>query len=710
MRDLRRLLHPPHVWDLFVTSDPALGRLRQGVRAILGAGLAALIISRLARWLGEPPTVTMVGTMMGMMGSQLATDPELRAQRRTTLLMALPATASLVLGTLTSRIPVLGAAAFAVTIFLATYARRFGPRGLALGMIGFFAFFNALFFHAQVAQLPALVGAALVALGIAYLVRFVLVRDRPGRDLHRFLRTFRKTVAIVLWELRDIPERPRLTRSVLRRLGREQDRLNDSALAVEELLTRCQPALRLRIFDLELAVSRVIGAVQQVVESGALAPDTRREIRQALAAARTFVRNGDPAARRLMQEHLEHVRGSVSDMPEDAPGRADARRLSNSISDLVEAAAQLPHEVPRLVPGQVAAAPAGMRPPEKPAENGLHPATRQAIQVTVASVLAMVVGHALSADRWYWAVITTFVIFTRTRTLGDTLQRAWARVLGTVLGVVAGLLLAGLVSGHRTLELAGVFVCVFFGFYLIQISYAWMVFWFTTLICILYSLLGLFSPGLLYLRIEETLIGAGLGVLIALILLPERTTVHIHATARQVLAAVRDYLEEAVVNRSKDSDPDRLIDTARTLDARLRDLRTAARPLNGRLVRFAPRTARTVHSVSELVLFVRHLALGKGVLQVNGEARELIREAGARLASNARAIEQALERKEAPSLEPAAPLLEKARKSLAGEETVRRGPASPPILLHWLARVDDTLQLIARTAGAFRGRAVAQRA
>ncbi|MFY0524955.1 FUSC family protein [Archangium gephyra] len=692
-----------------MTSDPALGRLKQGTRAVVSAALAALIVSRLARWLGEPPTVTLVATMLAMMGSQLATDPSPREQRRTTLLMVLPALASLVVGTVASRIPLLGAAAFAVTIFLATYAQRFGPRGLALGMIGFFAFFNALFFHAQLAQLPALLGATVVGIGIAYTVRFGLIRDRPGLDLQRFLRTFRKTVAIVLWNLTNLPERPRMNRSMLRRLRREQDRLNDSALAVEGLLARCQPALRLRIFDLELAGSRVLGAVQQVVESGALVPDARREIRQALAAARTFVREGDPAARRLMHEHLEHVRQSVSDMPENAPGRADTRRLSTSISDLVEAAAQLPDTVPRLEPGQPAAAPAGTRPPEKPVENGLHPATRQAIQVTVASVLAMAAGHALSSDRWYWAVITTFVIFTRTRTLGDTLQRAWARVLGTVLGVVAGLLLAGLVSGHRNVELAGLFVCVFFGFYLIQLSYGLMVFWFTTLICILYSLLGLFSPGLLYLRIEETLIGAGLGVLIAGVLLPERTTVHIHAAARQVLSAVHDYLEEAVVNRSRDSDPARLIDVSRTLDARLRDLRTAARPLTGRFVRFAPRTARTVHSISELVLFVRHLALGKGVPEVNEEAREMIRQAGARLASNARALEQALERKEAPTLEPATALLEKARTSLVGEETVRKGPASPPILLHWLARVDDTLNLLARTVGAFRGRPLAQR-
>ncbi|WNG49736.1 FUSC family protein [Archangium minus] len=698
MRRLKRRLHPTHLWDRFVTSDPDLGRLRMGLRSVLGAGLSALVISQLARLLGEPPTVTMVGTMMGMMGSQIATDPKPRDQRITTLLMVLPATVSVIVGTLASRIPLLGAAAFAVTIFIATFVRRFGPRGLALGMIGFFAFFNALFFHAQLAQVPALVGAIVVALCIAYGVRFVLVRDRADLDLQRFLRSFRKTVALVLWELTDIAERPRLTPSLQRRLRREADRLNDAALAVEDLLARCQPGLRLRIFDLELAATRVISAVRQVVESGALAPDARREIRQALLAAHASVRNGDTAARQLMHEHLEHVRESVPRAADPERGRVDALRFSNSITDLVDAAAQLPDEVPLPAPGQGATPKAVTASPAIPLGNGLHPATRQAIQVTVASVLAMMVGHVVSSERWYWAAITAFVTFTRTRTLGDTLLRGWSRVLGTFLGVIAGLVLAGLVSGHRFVELVILFVCVFFGFYLIRLSYAWMVFWFTTMLSVLYSLLGRFSPELLFLRIEETMIGAGAGVVIATLLFPEKMTVHIHATAKQVLSAVCDYLEEAVVNRSPESDPARLIDAARTLDARLRELRTVARPLTGSFVRLAPRTARTVHSVSELVVFVRHLALGKGVLQVHEEVRELIREAGTKLASNARTLAQTLDQEEKPTLESAAALLEKARRALVGEETVRRGPASPPIFLHWLARVDDTLNVLAKAS------------
>ncbi|MFY0573913.1 hypothetical protein ACN28S_05675 [Cystobacter fuscus] len=95
----------------------------------------------------------------------------------------------------------------------------------------------------------------------------------------------------------------------------------------------------------------------------------------------------------------------------------DAQRIHRALTDLLEAAERLPREHPALVPEQ-ASAPTGKAAPGPLASTGLHPSTRQAIQVTVASVIAMAVGYAVSAERWYWAVITAFVIFTRTRSRG----------------------------------------------------------------------------------------------------------------------------------------------------------------------------------------------------------------------------------------------------------------------------------------------------
>ena len=698
MRDPSHL-HPSHLWTLLRLSDPDLGRLRKGLWATLSAGLAALLTSQLARLLGEPATVTLVGTLVAMMASQLATDSQLREQRLSTVLMALPATVAILIGTLVAGNALLGGAAFALTIFLATAARRFGPRGTALGMIGFFAFFNALFFHARPAQLPALVGAVWLGVGIAFGVRFLLLPDRPQRDFGRILRSFHQSIDVLLGQLADLSVRPQWGSAVPRQLARQVDALNDTALSLEQLLGPEGNGLRLRLFDLELAANRVLRAVQLAVESGALAPAVREELRRALLAARAPVRCTRPGQEHSVHAHLERVRALCEDPTVVEQGRADARRFHTSLTDLVEAAARL-HAEPLPVLAPRAEEPP---PPEPEKLPGLHPTTRQALQATVASLIAMVAGHALSPERWHWAAITAFVIFTRTATRGETLLRAWGRVLGTVLGVVAGLLLAQVIHGHASLELGVIFACVFLGFYLLPISYGWMVFWFTTLISVLYGLLGSLTPQILYLRVEETAIGAGAGVLTALLLFPERTRVHVHASARKVLGAVQAYLEEAVVNRSPDTDPTRLLMLARVLDLRLRDLRTAARPLNGRLLRFAPRTARTVHSVSELVLFVRHLAMGRGMLYMNGSALELTREAGLRLVHNARALALALEQDGPPALEPAAALLEKAQNSLSGEETVRRGPASPPIFLHWLTRVDDTLSLLAKCA-AFQGR------
>ena len=687
--------HPRHLWDAWLISDPDLGRLRKGLRAVLGAGLAALILSQLARLLGEPPTVTLVGTMVAMMGSQLASDTSVSAQRRTTAWMVVPTVSSVIVGTLVAQVPLLGAATFAAAIFLSAFVRRFGPRGLALGMIGFFSFFNALFFHATVEQIPALGGAMVVAVAISLLVRFVLVPDRPERDLRRLLRAFRRTLDVVLWELHEVPEHTQLTPALVRRLSRQADRLSDSALALDEQLTGRPLALRQRVFEAELATSRVLGAVRQVVHSGALPPAVRTHMREALVAARLASRGTAPDAARRARQHLEQVKALSPEPEGDTPGSADARRFRNALEDFLEAAARVPEHLPPRVLERVQAPPSGST-TQTLSNQGLHPATRQALQVTVACVLAMAVGHAVSAERWYWAVITAFVIFTRTSTSGDTLLRAWARVLGTVLGVAAGLLVARLLSGHGTLELVSIFACVFLGFYLIQVSYAWMVFWFTTLLSILYGVLGRFSPGLLLLRLEETLIGAVIGVITAMLLLPERTSVHVQRSARRVLDAVGDYLEEAVVQRTAQTNPRQLLDSARVLDARLRDLRTAASPLFGGLGRFSPRAVRTVVAVSELVLSVRHLEMGRGLLSLHDDARERFRAAGRELAEATRSLADHLGSNAPPRYTSIAGRLDEARRSLVGEETRRRGPSSPPVVLHWLRRVDEALAQLAQ--------------
>ena len=148
------------------------------------------------------------------------------------------------------------------------------------------------------------------------------------------------------------------------------------------------------------------------------------------------------------------------------------------------------------------------------------PTTRQAIQAVVAASLAIVTGDLVSPARWYWAVIAAFVVFAGTNTWGDTLTKGWQRLSGTVLGVPCGILVATLVAGNRTGSLVMIFVCLFCAFYFMQVTQSLMAFWITTMLALLYGLLGQFSFDVLLLRIEETAIGAVIGVAVAILVLP----------------------------------------------------------------------------------------------------------------------------------------------------------------------------------------------
>ena len=146
---------------------------------------------------------------------------------------------------------------------------------------------------------------------------------------------------------------------------------------------------------------------------------------------------------------------------------------------------------------------------EQQLPTGLLPSTRQAIQVAVAAALAIVVGEAISPSHWYWAVIAAFVIFAGTNSWAETLNKGWQRLLGTVLGVPSGVLVATLVSGNTIASLVMIFVCLFCAFYFMKVTYSLMTFWISTMLALMYGLLGEFTFSLLLLRIEETAVGGG---------------------------------------------------------------------------------------------------------------------------------------------------------------------------------------------------------
>ncbi|WP_010299638.1 FUSC family protein, partial [Streptomyces sp. SA3_actF] len=216
---------------------------------------------------------------------------------------------------------------------------------------------------------------------------------------------------------------------------------------------------------------------------------------------------------------------------------------------------------------------------------GVPLSTRQAFQAACAGGLAIVVGKAISEQRYYWAVIAAFVAFTGTATRSETVIKAGHRVLGTLLGIIAGIGLAHLTTGHSLLALTLIVVSMSVGFYLVKVSYAYMIFFVTIMVAQMYTLLHEFSAELLLLRLEETAAGALVGILVSLLFLPTSTRDTVNSARAELFGALTELLEGVALRFEgaavEDADPDAL---AREVDHRLRALALVARPLTRPLV------------------------------------------------------------------------------------------------------------------------------
>ncbi|MEW1777701.1 FUSC family protein [Streptomyces sp. NPDC086777] len=171
--------------------------------------------------------------------------------------------------------------------------------------------------------------------------------------------------------------------------------------------------------------------------------------------------------------------------------------------------------------------------------------TRQAVQATAGAGFALVAGQLVSGQRWYWAVGAAWWIFVNTASRGETLVRGFRRVLGTVIGVVLGLLVAAPVHGAAAPTAVLVAVAVFGIFYTAAVSYTWMMLWVTFLAELLYGLLGVLTPGLLALRLAETVVGALGAVLAVLFVLPVTTHLTTDVWIQRALRCVHACTAEA---------------------------------------------------------------------------------------------------------------------------------------------------------------------
>ncbi|KAA5824950.1 FUSC family protein [Saccharopolyspora hirsuta] len=680
-------------WNRFLASDPAMRRLRTATRVVLAVALTIAAVLPVLAWWGQPLPLAMIGAVVAINSSLGVNDPERRQQQITTLLMPLPVTAALLLAMLTAAWPLVHTLVFLVVIFTAVYVRRFGPRYFPLGMVAFMGYFFAMFLRPQLAQLPALFTAAVAGALAAFALRFLVLRDDPEGVLERGHRTLRAQVHGLLHAVRDVAEHPG---SVARRreLNNRSVRLNETALMLEGAVGQLdsldetgRDRLRQRILDVELAAENLLTPLLRLVDHPSGGDTVPHAVGALLAVLRADPRELREATR-LVAERIEQE-GSV------AVAMA-VRRLGTCLAELATATGELDDQRAE----EAEPAPAEEPGTAEPGETGLQrPELRMAVQVTCATALAIMLGQLVSPNRWYWAVITAFVVFISTNSRGELLVRAWQRTAGTVLGVLAGILVAAQISGNLAAEIAMILVCVFLGFYFAGFSYAVMTFFITTLLGALYGMLGTFDASVLETRLWETAVGATAGVLAAVFVLPTRTRSLVRTNTESFLLALRDFLRGTGTELSERGEVTGLQESIRELDDGLQQVVRSARPLTSyRLRSRRSQVQRSVTVLSGCAYYVRNLAvaLSAAADMVDEDTRD-------RLAELLWALADAVESMTGEAQVGFDAAMDSAHRTADSlhdiAESLTDGPTSLHRTIRWLDRTTQIVEDLARELG-----------
>jgi len=636
-------------WDRVIASDPGLVRARMAISAAVGMTTALAVEYVYASAIHAGPRGVLVAMMLGavvaMMGSMAMTGTAAWPRVRTGVFFPVAFGAGMLPGALVAGREDLMLTIFVVVMFVAVWARRFGPAFFFYGFMLWMGYFFAAFLDADLSELPSLLEDVLIGTAVSILLSITLLRTHPRRTLQRVQRAFSaraRAVARASADLLEASGDPRRTARVQRRLHARGLRLAETALMIEAWTVEpgvlpqdwSGAALRRQLLDAQLAIDELAQAATALAAHGGdlLRPAARiaghlarHEYPAVLYAAEAVLR-GDKTAADAVDAELQRAfellgavalalpaaTGSVSATGDLVSGsgpvahpvgaQAAAVRLAHAAVDYVVLASEVA-DPPRADPDDVSAGfvpaatfVAGMLPGSASIAGNLQArggrwnplsraslTTRQAVQVALAGALAIILGRQISDARYYWAVIATFVTFTGTSTRSETSLKAVNRVFGTLVGLGAGIGLAEATAGHTLLVLVVIVLTMSCGFYVVNVSYAGMIVFVTIMVSQLYSVLHEFTPGLLVLRLEETALGAAIGIAVGRVVLPTSPGGGVLAPAPAFLDAVAAILEEtASAWEGVDSaEPTALV---RRMEDQLRRLALVARPLTRPLI------------------------------------------------------------------------------------------------------------------------------
>lgn len=539
----------------------------------------------------------------GLILSLSARDNSLAGRLRTTVAEVLAIVAGLTVGMAIGGHRLAALASLVLALALAMYCQRFGARGFFAGLALFLGDLIGFLVHGSVSVgdlgwLAAELGVgALAATSVG-----LLFRPRPVKDLLRMQRSFSaraRKMASLAAELLDDPHH---SDRDSRRLRWQLVRLNETALMIDAQLgdPRAVPEgssaqrLHQHLFDMELALTNIarLTAMMAGLDLPSGQFDLVRQVLDALAA------DDRQSARTRAAE--------VGNLP------AEARAVSAAGAEAVVATHQFADSVIDLVDGletwttltRVEHGDAIFRPAVTLVGGGLPgsavvsamtsqqpgarwwdgprlaPYTRSAIQIAVAAAAAIVAGDALSGTHYFWALLGVLMIFMGANNSGERALKALFRVIGTAVGIAFGSALNHAVGRHSNWSVAVILVAMFFAIYLMEVNSVFLFIGITVALSQLYFDLHEFSDSFGLLRISENAVGAAIGAVVVLVVLPVRPGRVFDTALRSYLQALRRLVGDATNPLGDEYDRPRTLQTdARAVDAAYQSLVATTPPL-----------------------------------------------------------------------------------------------------------------------------------
>lgn len=629
--------------DWLSASDPGLLRLRSTGKTAATIIVSLVVLYALSQAFGQPITGALLGVMMSMQASSITSEPDPRQRIITLLLVLLSSSAAVTLGILLASNQVVSTIGLVVILFIVAYLKRFGSRGSTSGMAAYMAYFLLVVLGSlgssgvQTSQLLWFIIAVIVGTLCGFVMNVFVLRDRPERILRSMLPVLSIRVGAIIDALCELLQAGKLDKRFRRRLHRRVSQLNETGLMVEQQLeqvdTKVLPpgitkdTLMRCLFDIELATENLVAPALTAV-SDDLSSASRAALVKMLTTLRMAL-HGDIPMVALQNTDTSSIGLALKGLSDGSRAQQLVQATAWLATALIRTQAVAAGHADDGQTMDTSAAEPGEAQAVKADDNHIDdnvsdddqnqpkslfdrmlPTTRQAIQVAIATGLATIAGLLLSSHRWYWAVIAAFIVFTGTTSRGEALTKGWQRLFGTLCGVVLGVLIAAVVGGNTVVSIILIILCLFSMFYWMKANYGIMVVSTTTMLALLYGLLGQFSIGLLLTRLEETAIGVVIGILIALFVLPTHTSEIVRDGIRKFLAGLNELVVHASARLVGESMTGDLIAQARDLNQHLQQLRNSAKPLTQGIVGGSVRSSvqHTILILMACAYYMRRLA------------------------------------------------------------------------------------------------------